>query len=106
MESIAEKLELTKPALYRYFKNKNDLYYSVVLRGTIILADMMDKEVASQKKGIKKILATGLAFCMFNREYPDYSKLLLDAKTNIRPIKDCINLELLSEYSRKHLTIM
>jgi AcrR family transcriptional regulator len=34
MENIAAELELTKPALYRYFKNKKDLYYAVILRGT------------------------------------------------------------------------
>ena len=106
MDSIAAKLELTKPALYRYFKNKNDLYYAVVLRGTIILADMMNKEVASQDTGIKKIAATGLAYCKFYREYPDYSKLLLEAKVDINLVEDSENLEKLIEYSTKHLTIM
>ena len=106
MESIAAKLELTKPALYRYFRNKNDLYYAVVLRGTIILADMMDKEVASQNNGIKKIAATGLAYCKFYKKYPDYSKILLEAKANFNPVNDSINLEKLIEYSTKQLTIM
>lgn len=106
MESIADKLELTKPALYRYFKNKNDLYYAVVLRGTIILANMMDKEVASQDTGIKKIYATGLAYCKFYREYPDYIKVLLEAKADFSPVKDSINLEKLIEYSTQQLKIM
>ena len=45
MENIAAELELTKPALYRYFKNKKDLYYAVILRGTGILSEMMEREV-------------------------------------------------------------
>ena len=37
MDDIAAELELTKPALYRYFQSKEDLYFAVVVRGTSIL---------------------------------------------------------------------
>jgi TetR/AcrR family transcriptional regulator len=106
METIAAELELTKPALYRYFKNKEDLYYSVILRGTIILAEMMDVEVASKKIGIEKIYATGIAYCKFYKEYPDYSKLMLYSKNNNTDSKECMNLQKLSEYNINHLKIM
>ncbi len=105
METIATELELTKPALYRYFKNKEDLYYAVVLRGTIILAEMMDIEVASKKTGIEKIFATGIAYCKFYKKHPDYSRLMLHTK-NIPVGTECLNVQRLSEYNRNHLTIM
>lgn len=106
METIAAELELSKPALYRYFKNKEDLYYAVILRGTIILAEMMDVEVNSKKIGIEKIYATGIAYCKFYKDYPDYSKLMLNLKTNNTDSKECMNLQKLSEYNINHLTIM
>ena len=80
MENIAKELNLTKPALYRYFKNKKDLYYAVLLRGTIILSEMMEKEVESKNTGLEKILATGIAYYKFYKKYPDYSKLMLNSK--------------------------
>lgn len=106
MESIASKLELTKPALYRYFKNKEDLYYAVLLRGAIILSEMMKLEVKSKKTGLEKIHATGIAFCKFYKQYPEYSSLMLQSKTNITLNKNCINLEKLSKYNNNHLKIM
>jgi len=106
METIASELELTKPALYRYFKNKEDLYYAVLLRGTIILSEMMEHEVTSKKTGIEKIHATGIAFCKFYKQYPEYSSLMLQSKTNIILSKNCINLQKLSKYNKNHLKIM
>ena len=106
METIASELELTKPALYRYFKNKEDLYYAVLLRGTIILTEMMEQEVISKKTGLEKIYATGIAFCKFYKQYPEYSSLMLNSKTNKKLDKNCINLEKLSKYNNNHLNIM
>jgi TetR/AcrR family transcriptional regulator len=106
METIASELELTKPALYRYFKNKEDLYYAVLLRGTIILSEMMEYEVTSKKTGLEKIHATGIAFCKFYKQYPEYSSLMLHSKTNMAINTNCINLEKLSKYNNNHLKIM
>ena len=106
MENIAAELELTKPALYRYFKNKNDLYYAVILRGTIILSEMMEREVKLKNTGLEKIHATGVAYCKFYKKYPNYSRLMLAPKTDIQLNKKCINLQKLSEYDKNHLTIM
>ena len=106
MENIASELELTKPALYRYFKNKNDLYYAVILRGTSILSKMMEKEVELKSTGLEKILATGMAYCKFYKKYPDYSRLMQTPITDIPVGKECINLQKLSEYDKNHLTIM
>ena len=106
MENIAAELELTKPALYRYFKNKNDLYYAVILRGTSILSKMMEKEVELKSTGLEKILATGIAYCKFYKKYPDYSRLMLTPIKDIQVGKECTNLQKLSEYDKNHLTIM
>jgi AcrR family transcriptional regulator len=106
MENIAAELELTKPALYRYFKNKKDLYYAVILRGTRILSEMMEREVELKNTGLEKILATGIAYCKFYKKYPDYSRLMIIPKTDKQISKDCINLQKLSEYNKNHLKIM
>ncbi len=47
MDAIAAKLKITKPALYLYFKNKDDLFFSMIF-------DVFDKAI----KDIKQLLAT------------------------------------------------
>lgn len=106
MTTIAERLELTKPALYRYFKSKDDLYYAVILRGSTILSEMMKNEVNAQKTGLDKIGATGIAYCKFYRQYPDYCRLMLEIKNNTSQNFNCINIQKQSEFDNNQLTIM
>ena len=80
MDDIAVELELTKPALYRYFQSKEDLYFAVVVRGTSILDEMMIEAVDSKITGLDKIYATGVAFCKFYKKYPDYCRLMMYAR--------------------------
>ncbi len=106
METIANELELTKPALYRYFKSKEDLYYAVVLRSTAILERMMIEEVNSKNTGIDKIFATGIAYCKFYKQHHDYCRLMLHLKSNSTTVTNCLNFQKLLKYNRNQLKIM
>jgi AcrR family transcriptional regulator len=77
MDDIALDLELSKPALYRYFKNKESLYYAVVLRGMVILRDTIKKAVEKEKTGREKVLGFIRSFCFdYSRMHSDYYRLL------------------------------
>ncbi len=106
LDEIANELELTKPALYRYFKNKEDLYLAVVLRGTQILSQMMMEKVEVETIGLEKILATGQAYWEFYQEYPDYCRLMLEARNFYPKCMDSSNLEKLTSNSQNYLGIM
>jgi len=106
MDTIAARLDLTKPALYRYFNNKHDLYYAVILRGSTILSKMMKKEVNSKGTGLEKIYATGIAYCKFYRKYPDYCRLMLDVKPNSSKNVNDLNIQKQSEFNHDQLNIM
>ena len=45
MNEIAREVGLGKSTLYLYFKNKESLYFAIVLRGIRIWAKMIKKEV-------------------------------------------------------------
>jgi AcrR family transcriptional regulator len=106
MDEIANELEFTKPALYRYFKSKEDLYFAVVLRGVHILDEMMITEVNSKKTGLEKIIATGVAYCKFYKKYPKYCSLMIHSR-NITPRgKECISFHELEKHDHKYLKIM
>ena len=106
MDEIAAELELTKPALYRYFTNKEDLFFAVVNRGNEILSQMMKKEVKSRNTGLEKILATGYAFWKFYDQYHDYCQVMLEAR-NIYP--ECMDgpyFKKIREHDQDYLEIM
>ena len=76
MNEIAGKVGLGKSTLYLYFKNKESLYFAVVLRGTRIWAEMVKEEVKKGNTGLEKLIFYGNANRRFSNEYPDYFRLL------------------------------
>jgi AcrR family transcriptional regulator len=76
MHEIAGKVGLGKSTLYLYFKNKESLYFAIVLRGIRIWAKMIKKEVKKGNSGFKKFVLYGKANKEFSNQYPDYFRLL------------------------------
>jgi len=76
MHEIAGEVGLGKSTLYLYFKNKESLYFAIVLRGIRIWAKMIKKEVKKGNSGFKKFVLYGKANKEFSNQYPDYFRLL------------------------------
>lgn len=76
MNEIAREVGLGKSTLYLYFKNKESLYFAVVLRGIRIWVEMLKKEVNKGKTGLEKLILSGKANREFSSRYPDYFRLL------------------------------
>ncbi len=74
MDEIAAEVGLTKGALYRYFENKEALFFSIVLRGTRILANMQKEAMDQAATNLEKVIAYRDIGDTFAREYPDYQK--------------------------------
>lgn len=74
MEDIAKELELAKGTLYLYFKNKDELYFAIVLRGVRIMNRMFRESVSDKKSGLDNAYAIGLAFYDFNKRHPEHFK--------------------------------
>jgi TetR/AcrR family transcriptional regulator len=106
MDDIAVELELTKPALYRYFKSKEDLYFAVVVRGVNILDNMMIGAVESKKTGIEKIHATGVAFCRFYKKYPEYCRMMIYARSTFLECYNGTSFQELAKSDKSNLEIM
>ena len=74
MDDIAKEVGLTKKSLYLYFKNKEALFFAVVLRGTRILNALVKEDVKKGKTGFENLWEIGHAYYSFARKYPDYNK--------------------------------
>ncbi|MGB9979729.1 TetR/AcrR family transcriptional regulator [Methanobacterium sp.] len=76
MDEIAKEVGLGKSTLYLYFKNKESLYFAVVLRGIRIWAEMIKEEAKKGNTGLEKLILYGNANREFSNKYSDYFKLL------------------------------
>jgi TetR/AcrR family transcriptional regulator len=81
MDEIARDLELSKPTIYLYFKNKESLFLAVVMRGVVILREMFKAAVEPETTGVEKGKAFARAFFGYAAKYPDYYRLLMAART-------------------------
>ena len=76
MDEIAREIGLGKSTLYLYFKNKESLYFAIVLRGIRIWAEMVKEEVKKGNTGLEKLILYGNANREFSNKYPDYFRIL------------------------------
>lgn len=73
MSDIAKKVGLKKPTLYLYFKNKESLFFAIVMRGATIRNPLVRKEVEKGRTGEEKLGAATRALSKFNEKYPEYN---------------------------------
>lgn len=81
MDDIAGEVELSKATLYLYFKNKESLYFAVLLRGLYIMRDRFRNAAGGDMWGLDKILALSMAFFKYCHDHPDYYQMMCDARS-------------------------
>lgn len=74
LDEIARKVDLGRSTLYLYFENKEELFFAIVLRGTVILYSLIEKETQKAETGVEKLAAFRKAYYEFAKTYPDYLK--------------------------------
>jgi TetR/AcrR family transcriptional regulator len=77
MDDIANEVELNKATLYLYFKNKESLFFAVVLHGSKILNSIVYDGVKNCRTGMDILDAVAIAYFEFVTKYPDYSQAYL-----------------------------
>jgi AcrR family transcriptional regulator len=77
MDEIANEVELNKATLYLYFKNKESLFFTIVLRGIRILNAMIEDGIKNCKTGIQILDTIGNVYFEFINRYPDYNRTYL-----------------------------
>jgi AcrR family transcriptional regulator len=74
---IAKAAGYNKRSIYLYFKDKEDIFLAVVLRGLTRLHQVLDKASWDQS-----IYGLGRAFFDFSLDHPDYLKLIMVYEAN------------------------
>lgn len=88
MDDIANEVELSKATLYLYFKDKESLFFSIVLRGARILNAMIEERIKNCKTGIEILDTIGAVYFEFVNKYPDYNQAYLYFRSGRFAIED------------------
>ena len=80
MDEIAQDVELSKGTLYLYFKNKQSLYFAIVIRGMKKLLDYFIENTEKESTGLRKVLAISNSFLDYMTKYSHHYRLNLSAR--------------------------
>ncbi len=72
MDDIAKETELARGTLYLYFKNKDNIYIAIGIRGLKVLNGLFRECHLKEDTGIIKIRSMLLAVYEFSKKYPGY----------------------------------
>lgn len=76
MDEIAEAAELSKGTLYLYYKSKEDLYLSVMMRGMGVLHDMFARAISQAANPIDALQRIGDTYYRFFLEHRNFYRML------------------------------
>jgi len=72
LNDIANEVNLGRSTLYLYFENKEELFFAIVLRGTIILHNLINYNTKELKNAIQRLEGFRKSYFTFANEYPHY----------------------------------
>ncbi|MBN1635031.1 MAG: TetR/AcrR family transcriptional regulator [Deltaproteobacteria bacterium] len=77
MEDIARAAQYNQRTIYLYFKDKQELFLAVVLRGLRLLNEMLKEASNNSRPGKTKVHELGKAYFDFFMKHPDYFDLIM-----------------------------
>jgi AcrR family transcriptional regulator len=103
LNDIADRLKITKPALYHYFRNKEEILLECYRWGCLLIRESLDEIVAQGGTGLEKVAAfirtyTGIIAVDFGRAVIrlDDGELSSEARAEVRSYKREIDRRLRS----------
>ncbi len=78
MDAVAEKAEISKPTIYAYFKNKDELYVAIALKILKLLHPFIKKNLKKDLNGLEKIKSIIQIIFRFFQKFPKYSNFFLN----------------------------
>jgi TetR/AcrR family transcriptional regulator len=99
MDDVAESVELSKATLYLYFKNKEELYAAILVRGSVLLHEMFETAIQTHDTGIEQVRAIGRAYIAFHDRHRDYYDAMMYFESkDLDTCDDCTYAQQCDEY--------
>jgi AcrR family transcriptional regulator len=99
MSKLATRLKITKPALYYYFHNKEEILVECYRAGIVVIESLLDGAAVSHGSGLDKVKAYVEAYAkaIISHDFGrcvamlDDSELSTKARRDVRTLKRCID---------------
>ncbi len=88
MEQVAQEAELSKGTLYLYFKSKEDLYRSIIIKGFIILKRQLKESINAAETGFQNVKNISQAYIKFSHIHTGYFDAILHYQNDLFTTKD------------------
>lgn len=89
VDQIAREAELSKGTIFFYFKNKEVLFFTILLQGIRLFHQNIEKAVQQNDgSAILQLYALGKISIEFSREYPGYRSMIRQFKSGRFPLDD------------------
>lgn len=76
MEEIAKEAQFTRKTIYQYFTDKEDLLFTVIIRGFESLLCTLKNAVVNGNSGYEKLKHLANAYCQFYKDSPNTLNLM------------------------------
>ncbi|MBI5207238.1 MAG: TetR/AcrR family transcriptional regulator [Candidatus Firestonebacteria bacterium] len=76
MDEIAKACELSKGTLYLYFRSKEELYLTIILKAMGVLYEMMQDYSLKATNPLDKFRAINEAYLVYYKKFPNYFNII------------------------------
>jgi AcrR family transcriptional regulator len=97
MDDIARRAELSKGALYLYFRSKDELCFALLLEASQALVDAIGRAVVPDLHPLEQLRQLARAYYRFYLSQPDYFRFMFVLEH--QPYRGRVAEELLSQWS-------
>lgn len=99
IDEIAKEAELAKGTIYLYFKNKRELFYSLVEEKTEYLMNLLQKEVKREENAVEKLSAIIRHQLEFYEANRDFFKIITSESSRFElGLKDELRKRIMDRY--------
>ena len=84
VDEIAERVGLSKGTLYLYFKNKNDLFFSIIEEKTDELLHQLQSAIQGNAPYLKRLEDLIRSYLAFFEDHKHYFKIIHSEKTRMK----------------------
>ncbi|PAV13605.1 hypothetical protein ASJ81_17105 [Methanosarcina spelaei] len=103
MDEIAQEVELSKGALYFYFKSKDSLFCVIVARKWMEFGEILKENISHGKTGLEKINILIRWYIQFARENAAYNDMATTFGPQLYQRMDAEDSRMLAEVSTKYI---
>lgn len=86
-QTLADRLQVAKGTIYRYFPSKRDLFLAAVDRGMRRLREHVDVEIAGVSDPLDRVARAVRAYLAFFADHPQYVELLIQERAQFKDRK-------------------